>query len=208
MHGASSHPNPRNVASLRSRNQARFSCLISDSSLLLTAERRFAPTTVRYRRISVRYESEQVSAFIGIRIQTAGRHQRPNRAASRVAGSAMVWMTLSRCMFRSTPGGGFRMRFTAASGWFPDQSPRTTLGSWARSVPAGRNMRHRGPRWDPAATRTNPHGSWLSACRGHPAIASPQAASNPTSHPDLSHGGERNVLENAFGLVEFQERIP
>ena len=67
MHGASSHPNPRNVASLRSRNQARFSCLISDSSLLLTAERRFAPTTVRYRRISVRYESEQVSAFIGIR---------------------------------------------------------------------------------------------------------------------------------------------
>jgi hypothetical protein len=141
-------------------------------------------------------------------LQTAGRHQRPNRAASRVAGSAMVWMTLSRCMFRSTPGGGFRMRFTAASGWFPDQSPRTTLGSWARSVPAGRNMRHRGPRWDPAATRTNPHGSWLSACRGHPAIASPQAASNPTSHPDLSHGGERNVLENAFGLVEFQERIP
>ena len=67
MHGASSHPNPRNVASLRSRNQVRFSCLISDSSLLLTAERRFAPTTVRYRRISVRYESEQVSAFIGIR---------------------------------------------------------------------------------------------------------------------------------------------
>ena len=67
MHGASSHPSPRNVASLRSRNQARFSCLISDSSLLLTAERRFAPTTVRYRRISVRYESEQVSAFIGIR---------------------------------------------------------------------------------------------------------------------------------------------
>ena len=67
MHGASSHPNPRNVASLRSRNQARFSCLISDSSLLLTDERRFAPTTVRYRRISVRYESEQVSAFIGIR---------------------------------------------------------------------------------------------------------------------------------------------
>jgi len=67
MHGASSHPNPRNVASLRSRNQARFSCLISDSSLLLTTERRFAPTTVRYRRISVRYESEQVSAFIGIR---------------------------------------------------------------------------------------------------------------------------------------------
>ena len=67
MHGASSHPNPRNVASLRSRNQARFSCLISDSSLLLTDERRFAPTTVRYRRISVRYKSEQVSAFIGIR---------------------------------------------------------------------------------------------------------------------------------------------
>ena len=67
MHGASSHPNPRNVASLRSRNQVRFSCLISDSSLLLTSERRFAPTTVRYRRISVRYESEQVSAFIGIR---------------------------------------------------------------------------------------------------------------------------------------------
>ena len=67
MHGASSHPNPRNVASLRSRNQVRFSCLISDSSLLLTYERRFAPTTVRYRRISVRYESEQVSAFIGIR---------------------------------------------------------------------------------------------------------------------------------------------
>lgn len=73
MHGASSHPNPRNVASLRSRNQARFSCLISDSSLLLTAERRFAPTTVRYRRISVRYESEQVSAFIGIRsLRTVG----------------------------------------------------------------------------------------------------------------------------------------
>ena len=71
MHGASSHPNPRNVASLRSRNQARFSCLISDSSLLLTAERRFAPTTVRYRRISVRYESEQVSAFIGIRTACA-----------------------------------------------------------------------------------------------------------------------------------------
>ncbi len=69
MHGASSHPNPRNVASLRSRNQARFSCLISDSSLLLTAERRFAPTTVRYRRISVRYESEWVSAFIGIRMR-------------------------------------------------------------------------------------------------------------------------------------------
>jgi hypothetical protein len=69
MHGASNHPNPRNVASLRSRNQARFSCLISDSSLLLKAERRFAPTTVRYRRISVRYESEQVSAFIGIRSQ-------------------------------------------------------------------------------------------------------------------------------------------
>ena len=67
MHGASSHPSPRNVASLRSRNQVRFSCLISDSSLLLTSERRFAPTTVRYRRISVRYESEQVSAFIGIR---------------------------------------------------------------------------------------------------------------------------------------------
>jgi hypothetical protein len=34
---------------------------------LLTTKRRFAPTTVRYRRISVRYESEQVSAFIGIR---------------------------------------------------------------------------------------------------------------------------------------------
>ena len=70
MHGASSHPSPRNVASLRSRNQARFSCLISDSSLLLTDERRFAPTTVRYRRISVRYESEWVSDFIGIRIRT------------------------------------------------------------------------------------------------------------------------------------------
>ena len=70
MHGASSHPSPRNVASLRSRNQARFSCLISDSSLLLTAERRFAPTTVRYRRISVRYESEWVSDFIGIRRNT------------------------------------------------------------------------------------------------------------------------------------------
>ena len=69
----------------------------------------------------------------------------PNRAVSWVAGSAMVWMTLSRSMFRSTPGGGFRMRFTAASGWFPDQSPRTSLRSWARSVPAGRKMRHRGP---------------------------------------------------------------
>ena len=33
-----------------------------------SAERRFAPTTVRQARNGVRYELEQVSAFIGIRI--------------------------------------------------------------------------------------------------------------------------------------------
>jgi hypothetical protein len=31
MHGAANHPIPRNVASPRSRNQVRFSCVISDS---------------------------------------------------------------------------------------------------------------------------------------------------------------------------------
>ena len=52
--------------------QMKFAFFLSDSSLLLTTERRFAPTTVRYRRMSVRYESEQVFAFIGIRIVTTG----------------------------------------------------------------------------------------------------------------------------------------
>jgi len=141
-------------------------------------------------------------------LQTAGRHQRPQPGSllggrlSHGVDDALQkhvpldpWRWVSDAVHR-----GFRM--------VPRPIPEDLTQELGPVGACGQEDASSRAAWDPAATRTNPHGSWLSACRGLPAIASPQAASNPTSHPDLSHGGERNVFENAFGLAEFQERIP
>jgi len=63
----------RGLKPLRRRSPARANAQCVESPE--PQERRFAPTTVRYRRISVRYESEQVSAFIGIRTEIVAHTQ-------------------------------------------------------------------------------------------------------------------------------------
>ena len=72
MDVALSRKNSGNVASLRSPFQPPFSCFISDSSLKVTAERRFAPTTVRY-------ESAGCPIWIGLGV----RFRRNTHPASR-----------------------------------------------------------------------------------------------------------------------------